>query len=93
MATQVTTAARRIAQTLNGNRPGWRYAFDAEGRVLSRVYGPEPSLPQPEGTRYTFECGDRGRRIHHTYREIQNAMDERDRPREPIEIDRETYWV
>lgn len=73
---EITTTARRITRALNAERPGFRLMFDADGRVLYRLYDPERRtelvLGDEEKARikHTFTRG----RERWTYREVQAAI-------------------
>jgi hypothetical protein len=88
----ITTAARRIARALNGQRrAGFRLAFDAEGKCVGQEFDPDGRredymhLPPWRGAAFwapTYqEAGVPGAPLHHyTYAEIQWGLEDHDRP-------------
>lgn len=56
MSSTITTAARRIARQSRGDQT-WRMYFDADGRVVARIYGPEAFGPR----RTTYAVQTRGK--------------------------------
>lgn len=75
----ITTAARRIARTLNSHRPGWRLYFDLDGYVVHRIFGPEAFSPPRNSYVHAFatyqETGPAGRTHRYTQRAVQDAID------------------
>ena len=91
----ITTAARRMARTLNKRRAGWRLYFDQEGHEVCAIYGPTAFDPPSDTYEHAFvtyqERNVPGAPLHRwTYRDVQEALD---RAAEMEELMKSQAWA